>query len=178
MRRQTREIETTGDQGKGPGVHTGSKVAPMQALIDSLEGTWIGSGTGSYPSIEDFSYQETITLTRLPKKPVLSYSQRTLSSEGEPLHSESGFFRFEASAVELVIAQPTGIVEAHRGTIVGNRIDLRQVAIGRTPSAIAVEEVRRVIEVGSDTITYDLEVATGDHPLTLHLRATLHRQGR
>lgn len=146
----------------------------MQGLIDSMEGIWEGTGTGSYPTIDNFSYDERVTLTRLPAKPVLSYSQRTMSPTGEPLHSESGFYRFEDDVVELVVAQPTGIVEAHRGSISGNRIELRQVSIATTPSAVEVDEVRRVIEVGDGYLAYRLDLAAVGQPLTLHLEATLH----
>lgn len=148
----------------------------MSGLLEVLEGTWEGSGRGEYPTIESFDYHETITFTRLAGKPLLAYSQRTRASDGGPLHAETGYLRFGADTVELVIAQPTGIVEAHRGTIAGGRLDFVPVGLVATPSAVEVSEVRRSIEVEGDVLSYSLHVAAVGEPLTLHLTATLHRQ--
>lgn len=143
----------------------------MEALI----GSWQGTGRGQYPTIETFSYQEQIWLTPLPGKSVLAYSQRTRSREGDPLHAESGFYRFAEAGVELVIAQPTGVAEAHRGTVTGNRIQFEQTGIVLTPSAVEVKEVRRVIEVEGDVLSYRLDMAAVGQPLLLHLEARLER---
>lgn len=144
-------------------------------MIETLTGTWQGSGKGHYPTIETFSYEETTVLNRLPGKPILAYTQRTRSSVGKPLHAEAGFYRFEADRVELVIAQPTGIAEAHHGTVADNRIAFEQTGMVLTPTAVEVKEVRRVIDVEGDLMTYRLDVAAEGRPLILHLEARLQR---
>ena len=148
----------------------------MHAMIEGLEGTWKGEGRGEYPTIEGFTYSEEITLTRLAGKPILAYTQRTRSPEGKPLHAETGYYRFGDQAVELVIAQPTGIVEVHEGTFEGKRIVFHQVGIASTPTAVEVEEARRTLEVDGDVLTYTLDMAAVGQPMTFHLEARLLRQ--
>lgn len=148
----------------------------MHAMIEDLEGTWKGEGRGEYPTIEDFTYSEEITLTRLADKPVLAYTQRTRSPEGKPLHAETGYYRFGQDRVELVIAQPTGIVEVHEGSFEGNRIEFHQVGLASAPTAVEVEEVRRTLEVDGDSLSYTLDMAAVGQPMTFHLEARLLRQ--
>lgn len=144
-------------------------------MLQALAGTWEGTGRGEYPTIDGFDYHETVRLERLADKPLLAYTQRTRAPDGGPLHAESGFYRFVDEAVELVIAQPTGIVEVHRGTWDGNRLDLDPVELATSPSAVDVSEVRRSIQVDGDVMSYELQMAAVGEPLTLHLTATLHR---
>lgn len=144
--------------------------------LERLAGTWEGDGVGEYPTIETFSYHETITLARLADKPVLAYTQRTKSPEGKPLHAESGFLRFDAEGVELVIAQPTGIAETHHGTFAGNRIEFEPAGLITTPTAVEVKSVHRWIEVEGDTMNYQLHMEAVGQPMTLHLTARLTRR--
>lgn len=147
----------------------------MTPLMHALAGTWEGTGRGEYPTIDTFSYEETISLLPLPGKPILAYTQRTRSPEGNPLHAEAGFYRFGDGGPELVIAQPTGIAEAHRATVTGNRMEFSPTGLVLTPSAVEVKEVRRVLEVDGDVMTYRLDMAAVGQPLILHLEARLER---
>lgn len=148
----------------------------MRTMMESLEGTWKGEGRGEYPTIEDFTYSEVITLTRLAGKPVLAYTQRTRSPEGKPLHAETGYYRFGQDRVELVIAQPTGIVEVHEGSFEANRIVFHQVGLASAPTAVEVGEVRRTLEVDGGVLDYTLDMAAVGQPMTFHLEARLLRQ--
>lgn len=150
----------------------------MLSMMQALEGEWEGGGHGRYPTIEDFDYLETVVLTRLPGKPILAYTQRTRSPEGQPLHAEAGFYRFEDGWVELVIAQPTGIAETHRGAITGSGLELVMTGLVTTPSAVEVREVRRRVAVTGDKMTYRLDMAAVGQDLTLHLEAELGRVKR
>jgi hypothetical protein len=148
----------------------------MQTMMERLEGTWAGEGRGEYPTIENFTYSEEITLIRLADKPILAYTQRTRSPDGKPLHVETGYYRFGDNGVELVIAQPTGIVEVHEGRVEGNRIAFHQVGLASAPTAVEVEEVRRTLKVDGDVLSYTLDMAAVGQPLTFHLEAQLQRQ--
>lgn len=143
--------------------------------MGALAGLWRGKGHGRYPTIEPFDYQEEVSLVRLPGKPILAYTQRTRSAQGDPLHAETGYYRFGAEEVELVIAQPTGVAETHRGTFSGTRIEFEPAGLITTPSAVEVKEVRRLIDLEGDRLRYRLEMSAVGQPLLLHLEAELDR---
>ena len=148
---------------------------PDVAVLAPLLGTWEGSGNGEYPTIDDFAYLESITFGHVGK-PFVAYTQRTRSPEGKPLHAETGYYRFGDNGVELVIAQPTGVVEVHEGRIEDNRIVFHQVGLASAPTAVEVEEVRRTLEVDGDLLSYTLDMAAVGQPLTFHLVAQLQRR--
>ncbi|WP_370323681.1 FABP family protein [Euzebya sp.] len=148
-------------------------IGPLTFLI----GTWRGRGRGVYPTIDSFAYTEEVVIEPLPK-PVLRYGQRTAHADtGEPLHAEAGFFRLPDGVPELVIAQPTGIVECHAGVLEGQRLVLQSTVVGLTPSAAGhrVTDVERTIEVVDDVLRYSLAMAAVGQDLQVHLVAELTR---
>lgn len=150
---------------------------PDLAPLAFLVGTWRGVGHGDYPTIAPFDYREEITFAPLPK-PVLSYVQRTRDARtDEPLHAEAGYLRLPDGVPELVICQPTGIVEAHRGELDRTALVFEATTVGMTPSAAAhaVTAVRRELSVSGDELRYRLSMAAAGQPLRLHLQATLTR---
>ena len=156
----------------GPELHP--DVAPLGFLL----GSWIGEGTGVYPTIEDFGYGEEIRVSHVGK-PFLAYTQRTWSlDDGRPLHAEAGFWRLAGRThVELVIAHPNGIVEVAEGELSGTSIALATTATAKTGSAKDVERLTREIRVSHDELAYDLQMAAVGQSLQPHLRARLTRTG-
>ena len=151
-------------------------VAPLGFLL----GTWSGRGRGEYPTIADFAYLESITFTHVGK-PFLTYTQRTRSLDGQPMHAEAGYLRVPAEGrVELVVAQPSGITEIDEGTVsvaVGALvIDVASTSVGRTSSAKAVAAVERSITVAGDELRYSLRMGAMGRPTQHHLTAALFRQ--
>lgn len=146
------------------------------AHLDWLLGPWAGSGEGHYPTIEPFAYNEQVEFGHVGK-PFISYTQRTKHAEtGLPLHAEVGYFRpVGVDAVELVLVQPSGIVEIHAGAVVGTKIDLAATSVQTTPTAKDVTEVRRTITVTDDVLTYDIHMAAVGLEMQHHLTATLRR---
>ncbi len=150
-------------------------LAPLAFLI----GTWRGRGSGRYPTIEPFEYFEEATYTPGPGKPFLAYTQRTrrAGGEGEPLHSEAGYIRPAGPGkAELVIAQPTGIVEVHAGEVGDNRVEFRTSLVGLSGTAVEVSQARRELDVEGDTIRYRLWMAAVGRPMQVHLEAELIRR--
>ena len=93
---------------------------PDVAVLAPLLGTWVGSGSGEYPTIEPFSYVESITFSHVGK-PFVAYTQRTRHPDtGAPMHSEAGYLRVPRPGnIEIVMAQPTGLAEIYEGAVVG-----------------------------------------------------------
>jgi len=147
----------------------------VQALAGLL-GTWSGRGRGEYPTIEPFDYEETVTFSHVGKA-FIAYAQRTRSpADGRPLHAEAGFLRCpQKGRVELVLAQPTGLVEVDEGTFDGTTIRLASATVGRTGSAVDVTAVTRELTVEGDELRYVLAMAAVGQPLTHHLAAMLRR---
>jgi len=113
-----------------------------------LLGTWAECGRGVYPTIEPFDYDETVQFAHVAK-PFLSYTRRSKhATEGRPLHGESGYWRHASpSAVELVLAHPTGVVEVQQGTVArtasGATIFLVSTVVAGTSTAKSITAVER-----------------------------------
>lgn len=146
--------------------------APLRFLI----GTWSGTGRGDYPTIEAFSYQEEVRFSSTGK-PFLLYTQRTWDPLDErPLHAEIGYLRpVGEGRLELVLAQPTGIVEIHDGVVDGRQIEFRSRLVGLTPTAKQVDEVTRTLRVSDDVLSYRVDMAAVGQELQWHLSAELRR---
>jgi hypothetical protein len=145
-----------------------------------LLGTWSGRGQGDYPTIDAFQYNEEVTFGHVGK-PFISYSQRTRHAEtGEPLHAEAGYLRAVSDgAVELVVVQPSGIVELHSGTVSDARLELALDGVHTTPTAKSVTHVVRTMWVhgsaDAPVLSYDVSMAAVGQDLTHHLHADLNR---
>ncbi|HSL73559.1 MAG TPA: FABP family protein [Ilumatobacteraceae bacterium] len=155
---------------------------PDVAGLATLLGIWEGRGDGDYPTIEPFSYLESITFAHVGK-PFVSYVQRTRHpGTGAPMHAESGYFRVPMpGSIEIVMAQPTGLTEVYEGAVVTGEatlvIDVRSTVIGSTASAKEVTRTERTFSVSGDELHYTFRMAAVGQPLQHHLSATLHRVG-
>lgn len=151
-------------------------LGPLGELA-AFAGHWIGAGEGHYPTISDFAYEEEITLTP-SGKPFLTYHSRTWSpGRTKPMHTENGYLRrTDSGAVELLISQPTGFAEIHRGALADGVLDLELVSITASPEAKPVHAVRRRLALADETLGYDMWMAHADTPLTHHLKAELRRK--
>jgi hypothetical protein len=154
---------------------------PDVAVLAPLLGTWEGSGTGVYPTIDDFAYNESITFTHVGN-PFVAYTQRTRHPDsGAPMHAETGYLRVpRPGSIEIVMAQPTGLAEIYEGAVVGGDaplvIDVRSTSIGSTTSAKEVTITERTISVTGNDLHYTFRMAAVGQPLQHHLSATLRRE--
>ena len=145
-----------------------------------LLGTWTGTGSGEYPTIESFQYNEEISFGHVGK-PFLAYTQKTRDAvTGLPLHAEAGYIRpVGQDRVEFLVVQPSGISESYEGTVDGTAISLESVSVTTTATAKDVTAVRRVISVDTDTMTlsYTMAMAAVGQELQHHLAGELHHSG-
>ena len=157
-----------------------AELHPGIAILAPLVGTWAGRGTGDYPTIDAFGYLEDVTFAHVGK-PFLSYTQRTRSGDGAPMHAETGYLRVPAAGrAELVLAQPSGVTEIDEGTVTTEGgalvIELVSTSVGLTSTAKEVLSVARSIRVDGDELTYTVLMGAMGLPLQHHLTARLNRQ--
>ena len=155
---------------------------PEPALHDALQpiawllGTWRGKGSGIYPTIDDFTYEEELRFWH-SGKPVMAYSSRTWSPEdGRAFHAEMGYWRPQPDgAIEVVIAHSFGLTEIMHGAVEGDRVVLDSVSFEATPTAKRVESEQRVITRAAERMSYEMAMDFGGQGLQNHLRAELIR---
>jgi hypothetical protein len=149
---------------------------PDVEVIAFLLGEWHGRGRGAFPTIDDFAYREESTFAHVGK-PFLSYVQRTWAlDDGRPLHAEAGYLRpLPEGRLELVLAQPSGLVEMDEGLVRSGHIEFTSTLVARTRSAKEVTEVRRLLDVDGDVLRYRVEMAAVGQPRQFHLEAELRR---
>ncbi|XP_010537834.1 PREDICTED: UPF0678 fatty acid-binding protein-like protein At1g79260 [Tarenaya hassleriana] len=148
---------------------------PTVAPISYLLGRWRGEGEGQFPTISSFLYGEELQFSH-SGKPVIAYSQKTWKlNSGEPMHSESGFWRPKPDGtIEVVIAQSTGIVEVQKGTYNADEqvIKLQSQLVG---NASKVKEISRVFELVNGKLSYEVQMSTNTNHLQPHLKAVLNK---
>jgi hypothetical protein len=158
----------------------GPELHPSLAPIAFLLGEWEGPGEGEYPTIEPFTYTEHLTFGHVGK-PFIAYLQRTRSADGSPMHTETGYLRVvgpaaggtDGHAVEMVVAQPTGVTEVLTGVVQAAVITLDSAAVTLTPTAKRVDATNRELRHHDGVLVVELAMAAVGEPLTHHLRSEL-----
>jgi hypothetical protein len=158
-------------------------VRPLEFLI----GSWRGEGQGAVPggAAPDFPYLEELTIRNDDGLPWLTYSTRAVHPIDRHivLHVEHGWIRAQPAdgvgkvSVEMVLVQPTGVVEVLLGELVegpsGPHVELASDVVARTPTAPAVSADKRMYAVRGGKLMYAIDLATGEAGLVPHLAAAL-----
>jgi len=152
------------------------RVHPDLAELAFLLGTWVGGGEGEWPGTEPFTYGEEMRFEDVGDT-FLAYAQRSWSlDDGSAIHLERGFLRPAGPGrLELVLAHPIGITEVAEGTVGDGKLQVASTAVGLTSTASPVTELRRRLEVQGSVLSYELDMAMRDIPLTWHVRGRLTR---
>ncbi|MCY4134600.1 MAG: FABP family protein [bacterium] len=153
-----------------------AELHPACVSLAFLLGTWQGTGTGVYPTIEDFSYAEEVSFTHVGK-PFVAYAQKTKdSSTGLPLHAEAGYLRPQGDGrVELVLVQPSGIAEILEGKLEGHNIQLASTAVLGTLSAKPVTATERRFWVDGEVLHSSVAMAAMGLDLQHHVVSEMYR---
>ena len=152
-----------------------ASVMAVEPLLSQLLGTWRGSGTGEFPSMATFPYDEEIRFMDIGSRDLV-YLQRGWDPEsGEVLHAEAGMWRAtQDGVVAATIAQPK-TAEVSEGTISRGLIVLTSTNVGRAvngPPLVATQGPR----LDDDNLTYAVDMTTLQVTTsTRHLVGTLRR---
>ena len=74
-----------------------------------------------------------------------------------------------------MLAHPIGITEVAVGTVYDGVLELTSTAVGLTPTASQVTELRRRIEGRGDELSFELQMAMESIELRWHVGSTLTR---
>lgn len=158
------------------------------AHLSWLVGQWEGFGLGQYPTIEDFRFQQQVTIST-DGRPFLTYRSRSfvIDDKGviiKPGASESGYLRpLPDNGVEMLLAHPTGFVEVWIGKVVvtgienaritGARMELATDSVARTSTAKPYSAGHRLYGLVNGDLLWTFDMAAMGHPLGNHLAASL-----
>lgn len=153
-----------------------AELHPVCAPLAFLLGTWQGTGTGVYPTIDGFSYAEEVSFTHAGK-PFVAYTQKTKDAgSGLPLHAEAGYLRpQEGGRVELVLVQPSGIAELLEGTVQYQDIQLASTAVLGTGSAKPVTATERRFWVEGEVLHSSVAMAAMGLDLQHHVVSEMYQ---
>ncbi len=158
------------------------------AHLSWLIGRWGGIGEGGYPTVEPFRYEQVVEFAT-DGRPFLEYRSVSwiVDEENHRVRraaTESGYWRPRPSnGVELLIAHPTGFVEAWVGgvevtgiqdaRVTGARIELTTDAVVRTESAKEVTAGHRLYGLVEGRLLATYDMAAMGRPMSNHLAIAL-----
>ena len=171
-------FEETYDLRTGPKLHDN-----LQPLLPYV-GMWRGQGRGGYPTIDDFTYAQEVTVTH-DGRPFLRWESRSwlLDDEGRavrPLFRETGWWRrpsADSDEVEVMLTYPTGFLELYIGRIEGTKVEMVTDAVVRSATAKEVTAGHRLYGIVEGALMYAYDMAAVGQPKQPHLSARLERVG-
>lgn len=159
--------------------------APLIPLAWLL-GEWAGAGVVGYPTMEgDLRFGQEVSFAH-DGRPFVSYTSRTwlLDDDGtrvRPLATETGYWRPAGpaenggTALEVLLAHPTGIIETYHGSVDGPRVELATDVVARTETAKEYNAAHRLYGLVEGDLLWVMDMAAVGQPLTSHASARLKR---
>lgn len=160
------------------------------AHLSWLVGRWGGIGEGTYPTIAPFRFEQVVEFAT-DGRPFLEYRSVSWIVDEEnrrirPAATESGYWRPRPdNGVEMLLAHPTGYVEAWVGKvtvsaitdarITSARVDLHTDAVVRTESAKEVSAGHRLYGLVEGRLLWTYDMAAVGQSLQNHLAVSLER---
>ena len=148
----------------------------VERMLAQLVGTWHGAGTGSFPTMAEFVYEEEIRFEDLGGD--VAYFQRAWDpATGMALHAEAGIWRTtDEGTVVATIAQARR-TEVSEGTVRDGLIELASSSTGAATGVMPVTTSRRSYRLRGDELTYQYAMATqGMDVAERHFSGTVRRE--
>jgi hypothetical protein len=151
----------------------------VEPLLAQLLGTWRGSGTGEFPNMATFRYEEEIRFVDIGSRDLVYLQRGWDPASDEVLHAEAGMWRAMPDGVlAATIAQPR-TAEVSEGTIKPGLVVLASTNVGRAANASPLVATRRTYRLNGDKLMYVVEMTTLTvTESTRHLAGTLRRQAQ
>src|SRR5689334_3921938 len=170
-----------------------SDLAPVLVPLAWLLGRWEGAGVVGYPTVESANFGQELEVSH-DGRPFLRWDSRTwlLDDQGakvRPLATECGFWRVAGpasgtegdgaagTAVEFLLAHPTGYVEIYVGSVDGAQINLQTDVVARTETAKEYSAATRIYGLVAGDLLWAMDMAAVGNPLTSHASAQLKKVG-
>jgi hypothetical protein len=168
-------------------LRTGPDLHPALLGLLPYVGVWRGRGRGGYPTIGDFDYAQEIRISH-DGRPFLHYESRAwlIEEDGTPIRRsarEVGWWRpvladgQATDEIEVLLSQPTGIMELYVGRVDGLKVELVTDAVLRTVTAKEVTSGQRLYGIVEGALLYAQEMSAVGQPMSPHLSARLSRVG-
>ena len=145
-----------------------------------LIGRWEGSGEGSYPTIEPFTFTWEV-LFQQDGRPFMHYMAKAtlVDAEGRKIRDgaqETGFLRCqEDGTAEFLLSHPTGFLEMWHGKVDGAKLELSTDAVMRTSTAKEYAGARRLYGLVEGDLWFAYDMAAMGQELQPHLWGKLVR---
>lgn len=141
-----------------------------------LLGTWRGEGTGTFPTMSEFRYEEEIRFEDLGGD--VAYAQRAWDpASGMVLHAEAGIWRATRGGSLVATIAQARRTEVSEGTIRNGVVELATTGTGAATDVTPVTSSRRSYRFSGDRLTYEYAMATRDMAAPeRHLAGSVRRQ--
>jgi len=157
----------------------------MHQKLKMLNGHWIGSGEGMYPTLDSFYYRDEITFNVSENEPVIHFEQKTwIADERNIKHWETGFFSIIGNdQLKIYSCHNNGRVEILKGKIDHPNENNGLLSISFKSESVYNEENLKVMSgserlytIGKSILEYKVLMTTNEvKDMKIHLISKLRR---
>ena len=154
---------------------------PALVPVAWLLGTWQGAGVIGYPGMPEAQFGQQVVFGHHGGD-YLTYDSRLWELDadgtvGAVLTVETGYWRpvLGGTEVEVIVAQPGGVVEVYVGPVSPARIEIATDVVARTLTADQHDAGKRLYGLVQGELLYAYEKAAYGQPMAPHASARLKR---
>ena len=148
----------------------------VDPLLAPFVGEWRGEGTGEFPGMPSFLYEEETRFEDIGGTDV-AYLQRAWDvTPGNVLHAEAGIWRVTQDSRLVATISQARRTEVSEGGVHAGTVTLASTDTGAATAVMPVTTSRRTYRLEGDALSYEFAMATGEMAeAARHLSGTLHR---